>query len=67
MTRRSLCFVIAACCSGHAFKFGPLTGRIAAELAIEGRSGVAAYADQRDRFRAEGRAGTAAVAVGEGE
>ncbi len=42
--------VIALCCSGHAFKLGPLTGRIAADLALDGRSDVAAYALHRARF-----------------
>jgi len=42
--------VIALCCSGHGFKFGPLTGRIAADLALDGTSGVAPYAAHRERF-----------------
>ena len=36
-------------CSGHGFKFGPLAGRIAADLLMDGRTGVEAF--QRDRVR----------------
>lgn len=36
--------------SGHGFKFGPLLGRILAELALDGRSSVAAFEAERARF-----------------
>jgi monomeric sarcosine oxidase len=42
--------VVAAGMSGHGFKFGPLTGRILAELALDGRSSVAAFEAERRRF-----------------
>jgi sarcosine oxidase len=32
--------VFASACSGHGFKFAPLTGRIAAELLLNGRAGL---------------------------
>lgn len=37
-------------CSGHGFKFGPLVGRIAADLVMDGRSGVDAFERDRARF-----------------
>lgn len=42
--------VVGVGMSGHGFKFGPLTGRILAELALDGRSGVAAFEAERARF-----------------
>ena len=43
--------VVAAGFSGHGFKFGPLTGRLLAELALDGVTGVSEFEDARDRFR----------------
>ncbi len=42
--------VVLSACSGHGFKFAPLMGRIAADLALEGRSGVEAFERERGRF-----------------
>lgn len=42
--------VIGAGFSGHGFKFGPVTGRILAELAVEGGARVAAFARNRRVF-----------------
>ena len=36
--------------SGHGFKFGPLLGRILAELALDGHTSVAAFEAERARF-----------------
>ena len=44
--------VIAAGFSGHGFKFGPLTGRILAELALDGRTTVPEFEADRERFAA---------------
>lgn len=41
---------IGAACSGHGFKFGPLIGRILAELALSGRSSVEPFERERRRF-----------------
>ena len=41
---------IGAGFSGHGFKFGPLTGRILAELAMNGTSTVTEFEAARDRF-----------------
>lgn len=41
---------VGSACSGHGFKFGPLVGRILAELALTGQSTVEPFARQRDRF-----------------
>ena len=43
-------FVVASPCSGHGFKFAPLTGRIAAELALSGHSTVKPFSNSRRRF-----------------
>lgn len=43
--------VVGAGMSGHGFKFGPLTGRILAELALDGRTSVTAFEAERARFR----------------
>jgi sarcosine oxidase len=43
--------VIGSACSGHAFKFGPLTGRILAELACDGQSTVREFEVARARFK----------------
>jgi sarcosine oxidase len=45
--------VVGSACSGHGFKFGPLTGRILAELALDGRSSVTPFQAERARFGAE--------------
>ena len=42
--------VVGSACSGHGFKFGPLTGRILAELALHGRSSVDAFEANRAQF-----------------
>jgi glycine/D-amino acid oxidase-like deaminating enzyme len=42
--------VVGAGMSGHGFKFGPLTGRILAELALDGRTSVPAFEAVRRRF-----------------
>ncbi|QDU64803.1 Monomeric sarcosine oxidase [Planctomycetes bacterium Pan216] len=43
--------VVAAGGSGHAFKFGPLLGRVLAELAVEGRSSVPEFEAMSTRFQ----------------
>lgn len=43
--------IVASACSGHGFKFAPLTGRILAGLVLDGHSGVEAFERQRERFR----------------
>jgi sarcosine oxidase len=42
--------VVGAGFSGHGFKFGPLTGRILAELALHGESSVPEFARHRKTF-----------------
>jgi sarcosine oxidase len=42
--------VVGSACSGHGFKFGPLVGRILAELALEGRTGVPEFEAARELF-----------------
>jgi sarcosine oxidase len=42
--------VVASPCSGHGFKFASAIGRIAAELAVDGRSTSQAFAAARARF-----------------
>jgi sarcosine oxidase len=42
--------VVGSICSGHGFKFGPLMGRILAELATNGTSGVPEFEQHRDAF-----------------
>lgn len=46
----SRAIVVGAGMSGHGFKFGPLTGRILAELALDGRTGIPAFEAERARF-----------------
>lgn len=46
----SAAVVVGAGFSGHGFKFGPLTGRILAELALDGRTTVAPFEANRARF-----------------
>jgi sarcosine oxidase len=43
--------VIGSACSGHGFKFGPLTGRILCELLLDGRTSVEVFEKHRDAFR----------------
>jgi len=43
--------VVGAGFSGHGFKFGPLTGRILAELALNGKTTVAEFERHRTHFR----------------
>ena len=43
--------VVGSACSGHGFKFGPLTGRILCELLLDGRSSVDTFEKHRDAFR----------------
>lgn len=54
--------VIGAGFSGHGFKFGPLTGRILAELALRGTSEVPEFNDHRETFSLE-RAGNRSPAA----
>src|SRR5262249_6177072 len=42
--------VVGSVCSGHGFKFGPLTGRLLAELALEGRTTVPEFECERAGF-----------------
>jgi sarcosine oxidase len=41
---------IGSACSGHAFKFAPLTGRILAELVLNGKTTVSEFEDNRELF-----------------
>lgn len=43
--------VIGSACSGHGFKFGPLTGRILADLVTDGRCDIPEFVAARQRFR----------------
>ena len=42
--------VVGSVCSGHGFKFGPLTGRLLAELALDGRTTVPEFERCRESF-----------------
>jgi len=42
--------VIGSACSGHAFKFAPLTGRILSELALHGKTTIAEFEEERELF-----------------
>ena len=42
--------VVGSACSGHGFKFGPLMGRLLAELALHGRTTVPEFEDARATF-----------------
>ncbi len=44
---------IGAACSGHAFKFAPLTGKILAELVLHGKSSVLEFEENRKFFSKE--------------
>jgi len=46
--------VVGSACSGHGFKFGPLVGRILAELVLEGRTTVAEFEACRETFAVPG-------------
>ena len=46
--------VVGSACSGHGFKFGPLTGRILAELVLEGRTSVPEFERWRESFAVPG-------------
>lgn len=48
--------VVGSACSGHAFKFAPLTGRALAELALHGRTSIAEFEAMRGTFAVEPRA-----------
>jgi glycine/D-amino acid oxidase-like deaminating enzyme len=41
--------VVGSICSGHGFKFGPLAGRLLAEMVVDGATSVAEF----ERYRAE--------------
>lgn len=42
--------VIGSACSGHGFKFGPLSGRILAQLLLDGKTDIKAFEDHRQDF-----------------
>lgn len=42
--------VLLSACSGHGFKFGPLSGRLAADLLLDEKSGVDAFERHRAAF-----------------
>jgi sarcosine oxidase len=42
--------VVGSICSGHGFKFGPLAGRLLAELVMEGTTGVPEFERHREAF-----------------
>jgi len=42
--------VVGSVCSGHGFKFGPLIGRLLAELAVHGRTSVPEFERERETF-----------------
>jgi sarcosine oxidase len=48
--------VVGSACSGHAFKFAPLTGRALAELALDGRTSMPEFEAMRSVFAMGGRA-----------
>jgi glycine/D-amino acid oxidase-like deaminating enzyme len=45
---------VGSACSGHGFKFGPLTGRLLAELVVHGRTSVPEFEDARATFALPG-------------
>lgn len=42
--------VIGSACSGHGFKFGPLTGRLLAELLLDGQTSLELFEKHRSAF-----------------
>lgn len=42
--------VIGSACSGHAFKFAPLTGKILSEMVMNGKTSVKEFEEQRKLF-----------------
>jgi sarcosine oxidase len=46
--------VVGSACSGHGFKFGPLTGRLLAELVVHGRTSVREFEESRATFALPG-------------
>ena len=42
--------VVGSVCSGHGFKFGPLTGRLLADLVMNGKTSVAEFERYREEF-----------------
>lgn len=42
--------VIGSVCSGHGFKFGPLAGRVLAELVLRGKTTIPDFEAVRQRF-----------------
>ncbi len=42
--------VVGSACSGHGFKFGPLTGRLLAEMALDGHTTVPEFEQERATF-----------------
>ena len=46
--------VVGAGFSGHGFKFGPVTGRILADLALDGHCELPEFVSARNRFRFKG-------------
>jgi sarcosine oxidase len=47
---------LVAACSGHGFKFGPVMGEIAADLALDGRTAYDIAGFSPGRFSPSGRA-----------
>lgn len=47
--------VVGSACSGHAFKFAPLTGRALAEIALQGRTSMPEFEAMRETFGVLGR------------
>jgi sarcosine oxidase len=45
--------VLGSACSGHGFKFGPWTGEVLADFALEGDCGDVDYTANRERFSPE--------------
>lgn len=45
--------VVGSACSGHGFKFGPLTGRLLAELTLHGKTSLPLFEKHRQAFRWE--------------
>jgi sarcosine oxidase len=43
--------VICSACSGHAFKFAPLTGKIVSELVLEGKTTIDTFEEASFRFQ----------------